>query len=182
MDMLWIVIQVLIGYNLVLPFVLYIGTFFVRRPMLYVSKANHYQPDYAIIITAYEQSHMLPSVIQSALSLNYENFHIYVVADNCDLSNFHISDPRLSVLKPETVLASNIKSHFYAIHRFIRAHEILTIIDSDNLIESNYLNELNRYFFNGYMVVQGVRRPKPVKTDIAALDSVRDRYYSFYDG
>ncbi|MFT4031637.1 MAG: glycosyltransferase [Siphonobacter sp.] len=140
------------------------------------------EADYAVIVTAYEQIDLLPQVVNSILSLKYSNYIIYVIADNCDISSLHFTDPRVRILRPETVLSSNIKSHFYAICNFIRPHERLTIIDSDNLVDSNYLNKLNIYFDQGFEAVQGIREAKNLNTTFACLDASRDIYYHFYDG
>jgi len=125
---------------------------------------------------------MLKATIESVLKVNYGRYHIYVVADNCDVSHIHVSHPNVSLFRPERVLSSNVKSHFYAIDRFVREHDILTIIDSDNLVHSEYINELNSFFKQGFDAVQGVRSPKKLSTTIASLDAARDLYYNFYDG
>lgn len=145
-----------------------------------VEKVINY--DYAIIVTAYEQTDLLPSVVESLLKLNYDNYLIYVVADNCDISNLHFPDPKVILLRPENVLASNTRSHLYAIANFRRHHQILTIIDSDNLTDPEYLNELNVFFTQGYEAVQGIRAAKNLNTTYACLDAARDIYYHFYDG
>lgn len=178
---LWVIIQVLIGYNLVLPILLY-GFYLIsgkKQPGLILYKD---EPDYAIIVTAYEQTTLLPAVVQSLLRLNYSNYIIYIVADKCDISNLHFNDSRVVLLRPEQTLASNTASHFYAIRNFKRPHERLTIIDSDNLVDPGYLNQLNVYFNNGFHAVQGVRAPKNLNTTLACLDAARDIYYHFYDG
>ncbi len=181
MNTIWVIFQLIVGYNLVLPVILYLLTFFIvqkRKPG--TSEPSSF--DYAIIVTAYEQTHMLKATIDSILNVNYERYHIYVVADNCDVSNIQISHPKVSVLRPENVLANNIKSHFYAIERFIRKHDVLTIIDSDNHVHPEYINELNVFFEKGFKAVQGVRKPKKLTSTIACLDAARDLYYNFYDG
>jgi len=179
--LIWYVFQIAIGYNLVLPFLLLFIYALVRS-----NKGNIAKPlveaDYAIIVTAYEQTTLIPAVVASLLKLNYSNFIIYIVADKCDVSNLKFEDERVIVLRPEHTLSSNTRSHFYAIHRFIRPHERLTIIDSDNLVDPNYLNEINRFFDQGYSAVQGVRDAKNLDTLYAALDGARDIYYHFYDG
>lgn len=180
---LWLLLQLSIGYNLVLPVVLLVG-YLIRKA--FVSKRQSarltLEPDYAIIVTAYEQTVLLPSVVASLLKLNYTNYVIYIVADKCDISTLHFDDPRVQLLRPEQVLASNTRSHFYAIQRFIRPHERLTIIDSDNLVDPEYLNELNRYFAQGFTAVQGIREAKNLDTTFSCLDAARDIYYHFYDG
>jgi len=177
---IWLVIQILIGYNLVLPVVFYLLWLIVPKRKLQPAFAT--ERDYAIIVTAYEQTHTLGVVVDSILAVNYTNYLIYIVADNCDISNLHFADERVIVLRPETVLKSNVKSHFYAINNFKRPHTHLTIVDSDNLVDKAYLIELNNYFDSGFSAVQGPRKPKNLETTIAALDAARDVYYHFYDG
>lgn len=177
---LWIILQIIIGYNLVLPIVLFLFYKLFKKER---KKSLHQKDyDYAIIVTAYEQTGLLHSVVGSLLQLNYKNYLIYVVADNCDISELHFNNEQVILLRPETVLASNTRSHLYAISHFKRAHEILTIIDSDNLTDPEYINELNVFFDHGFEAVQGVRAAKNLNTTFACLDAARDIYYHFYDG
>ncbi|BAV10225.1 hypothetical protein FLA_6286 [Filimonas lacunae] len=173
-------IQLLVGVHLVIPVVLYLFHLLTgKRP---ITNSVAVEADYAVIVTAYEQTSMLSSVVDSLLAMNYENYLIYIVADNCDITGLHFNSNKVVLLKPETVLAGNTRSHFYAIHRFKRAHERLTIIDSDNLVHPDYLKELNVYFDKGFQAVQGVRQAKNLNTTLACLDAARDIYYHFYDG
>lgn len=176
---LWIVFQVLVGFNLVLPLVLYLLKFFVGTKTVRTGSIAEY--DYAVIVTAYEQTTLLPSVVDSILKLNYSNYLVYVVADKCDISNLHFNDERVVLLRPEDTLASNTKSHFYAINHFKRAHDYLTIIDSDNLVDPEYLHELNKFFADQFIAVQGVRSAKNLNTSYACLDEAGDMYYRFID-
>ncbi len=177
---LWVVIQVVIGINLVSPIILLILSRLMPKRTNRARKDD--DGDYAIIVTAYEQTGMLPAVVSSILKIRYNRYLVYVVADNCDVSELHFDDERVILLRPEEVLASNTRSHFYAINRFKRKHNRLTIIDSDNLVDSEYLNELDLYFNLGFEAVQGVRKAKNVDGLYAGLDAARDIYYHFYDG
>ena len=178
----WIIIQALTGYNLVMPLVLY-GVYLLRRKKKAVRLAVPVrEADYAVIVTAYEQTTLLPEVIGSLLKMNYRNYLIYVVADKCDVSDLRFPAEKVVVLRPPETLASNTRSHFYAIRHFQRPHERLTIIDSDNLVNPDYLHELNKPFEEGFDAVQGVRAAKNLNTTYACLDAARDIYYHFYDG
>lgn len=144
--------------------------------------AMHQQArDYAIIVTAYQQVDQLPAVVKSILNLNYENFLVYIVADNCNIERLAFDSEKVILLRPGEVLASNTKSHFYAINHFMRPHEVLTIIDSDNLVDGEYLNQLNLFFDKGYKAVQGVRKAKNLDTRYARLDEAGDIYYRYVD-
>jgi cellulose synthase/poly-beta-1,6-N-acetylglucosamine synthase-like glycosyltransferase len=175
--LIWILLQVLIGYNLCLPVVLLI---FYRDTQTVLPAAP--ENDYAIIVTAYEQTDTLAIVVESILKLNYTAYVVYIVADKCDITNLQFNDERVILLRPPETLASNTRSHFYAINHFKRPHARLTIIDSDNLVHPEYLHELDKYFNQGYEAVQGIREAKNLNTTYACLDAARDIYYHFYDG
>ncbi|OIR12130.1 hypothetical protein GALL_63810 [mine drainage metagenome] len=180
-NIVWIIFQLLIGFNLVFPFLLYLIFLFKKKKPIQKNNSSA-EADYAIIVTAYEQTETLPPVIDSLLKLNYNNYLIYIVADKCDVSNLQFDDERVIVLRPEKTLASNTRSHFYAIRRFKRNHDRLTIIDSDNLVEPNYLTALNTYFDTGFAAVQGERKAKNLDTTVACVDAARDVYYHYFDG
>ncbi|WP_159467675.1 glycosyltransferase [Dyadobacter sp. 3J3] len=182
LEYFWYLIQIVIGYNLVFPVVLLLIYKLKGRKTRGSKVQAEKLPDYGIIVTAYEQTQQLSAVVASLLKVNYSNYHIYVVADKCDISNLDFKSEKVSLLRPPTVLGSNTRSHFYAINNFERAHSHLTIIDSDNLTDPEYLNELNVYFAQGFEAVQGIREAKNLDSTYACLDAGRDIYYHFYDG
>ena len=179
--MIWIVIiQLLFSICFLFPVILLIISKLKKKPTLNAIKSAK-ALDYGIIVTAYKQIDLIPDVINSLLNLNYHRYTVYVVADNCDISTLNYNDGRIKILRPPKTLASNIKSHFYAINEFVREHDIVTIIDSDNLVDSEYLNELNHFFASGYLAVQGVRKAKNLNTMYACLDEAGDIYYRYID-
>lgn len=175
----WIVFQFMISVNLFLPTLTYIMSIIRRKKENFRDAPR--QRDFAVIVTAYEQTNLLHSVVKSILDLEYKNYTIYVVADNCDISNLEFNSEKVILLRPANILASNVKSHFYAINRFVRVHECLTIIDSDNIVDSSFLKEMNRVFESGYEAVQGHRKAKNLNTTFACLDEAGDMYYRFID-
>jgi cellulose synthase/poly-beta-1,6-N-acetylglucosamine synthase-like glycosyltransferase len=174
---IWVLIQVLIGYNLYLPILLFVF-FKDKKQVLPIVPED----DYGIIVTAYEQIDTIGNVVNSLLKLHYTNYLIYIVADKCDIAGISFDDERVILLRPEETLASNTRSHFYAIKHFKRPHTRLTIIDSDNLVAPEYLHELDMVFNQGFVAVQGIREAKNLNTTYACLDAARDIYYHFYDG
>lgn len=180
--LIWQVVQLAIGYNLVFPMLLFLLYPTARKKFKPNKVWNTVtQPDYAIIVTAYQQTQSLPAVVASLLKQDFSNFIIYIVADQCDISNLNFNHPQVVVLRPPQALQSNIRSHFYAINNFVRPHSRLTIIDSDNLVHPAYLSEMNVYFTKGYQAVQGLRAAKNLNTTYACLDAARDIYYQYYD-
>lgn len=178
--LIWQIVEIVIGYNLIFPILIYLIYLIIPKRE---NKINTNETaDYAIIITAYQQTNTLAPVVASLLLLNYKNYLIYIVADNCDISELKFESEKVIILRPEETISSNTGSHFYAINRFKRDHNRITIIDSDNLVDPNYLNELNKYFDKGYLAVQGLRSAKNLDTVIACLDAARDIYYHYFSG
>lgn len=179
-EIIWIVLQIGIGFNLFFPLALLL--FSKLRKKNDSETEEDITPDYAVIVTAYEETAHIPYVVQSILDQDYQNFIIYVVADKCDISNLTFEDSRVVVLKPNETIGSNTGSHLYAVNHFKRNHSHLTIIDSDNIVHCHYLTELNKYFVKGFSAVQGIRAAKNLNSTYACLDAARDIYYHFYDG
>lgn len=179
---IWVFLQIIVGYNLIVPVVLYLVYLIKKKPKSQSIDNNIKAYDYAIIVTAYEQTDTIPAVIDSILHLKYANYLVYIVADKCDVSSLKFEDKRVIVLRPPETLASNTRSHFYAINHFSRPHELLVIIDSDNLIDPDCLHELNKSFDAGFSAVQGLRKAKNLDTTYACIDASRDIYYHFFDG
>ena len=174
-----LIIQWCLIAQLVMPLLLVVSKY-VRKTRKRSTDLPHHA-DYAIIVTAYQQTQQLPTVVDSILKLNYSNYIVYIVADNCDDADLIFDHEQVVILRPPEVLASNVKSHFYAIRHFKRRHERLTIIDSDNLVDCEYLNELNIVFDKGFQAVQGVRKAKNLNTPYACLDEAGDIYYRMID-
>jgi len=174
-------LEAVVIINLIFPVFLWIIQLFASKKNYNQISDSSIEPDYAIIVTAYQQVTLIPEVVKSILNINYTNYIIYIVADNCDISSLVFDDNKVVVLRPEEVLASNVKSHFYAINNFKRPHERLTIIDSDNLVDADYLLEMNKVFALGYQAVQGVRAAKNLNTNYACLDAANDIYYRYVD-
>lgn len=177
--LIWSIFQIIFSSFLWFPVVLLVVSCLRKKNSTTIENVK--ELDFAIIVTAYQQIDLLEDAINSILDIDYSNFLVYVVADNCDVSGLNFTNPKVVILRPADVLASNIKSHIYAIDRFKRCHEIITIIDSDNLVNKNYLRSLNKEFSQNYSAVQGVREARNLNTFLACLDEAGDMFYRYID-
>lgn len=177
----WIVLQIVIGFHLFFPLFLLLFSKLKSNEKALLHHTNQ-ETDFAIIITAYEETINLADVVNAILKQPYQNFTVYLVADKCDASTLLFNDERVNVLLPPTVIGNNTGSHAYALKNFKMHHDVITIIDSDNIIDSNYLISIKKSFDAGFMAVQGLRAAKNLDTNYACLDAARDIYYHFYDG
>ncbi len=179
-NVFWIFFQSCVALMLVFPVLSYLIYILKKRETLSPESATPIN-DFAVIVTAYKNSSNLVNVINSLLKMDYENFVVYVVADACPEFEPGFTSEKLVILKPEPAFANQLKSHFYAIQHFVRPHNLVTIIDSDNLVAANYLSALNKYFNTGFEAVQGIRKAKNLDTPYACIDAVNEIYYLFYD-
>ncbi|RYE51440.1 MAG: hypothetical protein EOP48_18210, partial [Sphingobacteriales bacterium] len=111
----------------------------------------------------------------------YRNFHVYIVADDCNTTDLSFPVDQFTVLCPPTPLNSKIKSIHYALDHFSADIDNVIILDSDNLIHPEYLYTLNSYFQKGYRAVQCDFQPKNTDTIYARMDAVGDMYNFFLE-
>src|SRR5690606_28882401 len=180
LHIVWIVFQIVLAAMLLFPVLSWLWYSLFSRKRIKTA-AQHQPGDYAVIVTAYKYVDNITNVIDSLLEMKHPCFHIYVVADNCEPYTYPRNDPRVTILHPPVPLTNQVRSHFYAVENFVRDHNRIVIIDSDNLAHRNMLAAFDPYFDAGFEAVQGVRSAKNINTELAALDAVNELYYLFYD-
>ncbi len=139
------------------------------------------ETDFACIITAYKNAEITKPGVQSLLKQNYSNFEIYVMADECDISDYNLTDEKLSVFSPDPPLRLKAKSIIYAIEHFKRAHKYILIFDADNLAHPDFLKIINQYVHEGYTSIQGQRTAKNLDTMYACADATGEFYKNYIE-
>ena len=139
------------------------------------------QTDFGCIITAYKNAEITKPGVVSLLKQNYENFEIYVVADECDISNYELAHEKLTVFRPDPPLRLKAKSIIYAIEHFKRDHEYILVFDGDNLAHPDFLKIINRYANEGYRTIQGQRTAKNLDTMYACADATGEFYKNYVE-
>lgn len=137
--------------------------------------------DFGAIITAHQDVRFIRPLVDSFCKQNYSNFMLYVIADDCDISNLYFADERVKLLKPIPSLHDKIKSINFGADHFVRPHDVLLIFDSDNLVHPDYFKNLNAYFQRGFKAVQTHMLSKNTGSTYAKLDSIGHIYYTFLE-
>jgi len=127
---------------------------------------------FGIIITAYRETDFIPPIVDSLLKQTYPRFNVYIVADDCDSSQLHFTDPRINILVPPSPLNNKVASLQYGLDHFHEPDEVLVIFDPDNLVHPNFLHILNTWYNKGYQAVQGNLQSKNKESIYAQLDSL----------
>ena len=179
-------INCLVLFYFLLPVILHFIYFLIGGYKKVSLLKNNNEPinidyDFAAIVAVHQDIRFIKPLVDSFLKQNYNKFIVYIVADDCDLDGLRFTDERIVLIKPLVPLHSKIKSIELAISNFKNKHEVLIIFDSDNLVHPNYLKNLNKYFQNGFKVVQTHMLSKNIENTYARLDSIGHIYYTFYE-
>lgn len=166
-------------FFLITPFITVLLSIFSKEkelPEIRIKK----ETDFACIITAYKNIRIAIPLIESFLKQRYDNFKIYLVIDQCEMTDVIVPpSDKIVVLQPETGLNSKVKSIMFAMDHLQRNHEAILILDPDNLGHPNLLTELNRYFHAGYRAVQGRRIAKNLDSVYECLDATSEMYFNY---
>lgn len=155
--------------------------FHAKTPFEKRKKVSDKDYDFALIITAHQDTRFVFPLVDSILKQTYQKFRVYVVADDCLGLPVDFASDKIIVLQPEIALHSKIKSIRFAVDNFLPTHENMIILDADNLLHPNFLDQINKFFQKGYKVVQADFKPKNINTDFARMDAMGDMFNFFLE-
>ncbi len=180
---IYIIISFILIFFLVLPFVTVLGSLLTSEGIKDESELGKpfKKYDYGCIITAYRNAEIAKPLINSLLQQPYNNFHIYLVADECDITDFNLTDKQLTVFNPDPPLRLKAKSIIHAMDNYVRPHDYTVVFDADNLAHPKFLEEINKYANNGKRSIQGQRTAKNLDTVYACADATGEFYKNYID-
>lgn len=175
---IYLTLSVILIFFLVLPFWNVLLSLFVREKVVPKTTLDF---DYANIITAYKNAEIAKPLIKSLIKQTHQKHHIYLVADNCDVSDWDIEHEQLTVLNPQPALNLKVKSIIHAVEHFKRKHDYIAIYDADNVAHPQFLTEINRYANAGHLAIQGQRTAKNLDTMMACVDALGEFYKNYVE-
>ena len=134
--------------------------------MLFEAKKQH---RYAILISAKNEENVIAHLIHSILNQEYpkELIQVFVVADNCSDQTADVSRGAGATVYER--YDSQQLGKGYALQYLLRqidkdygldTFEGYLVFDADNLLEKNYIQEINKVFDNGYRIITSYRNSK----------------------
>ena len=170
MDTVIIAINTILGVSM---FILYLYQFYyifvaiTRKPKIYSDTDQSKR--YAFLIAARNEEKVIANLLKSIKNQDYpsNNIDIYVVADNC-------TDNTASIARGcgATVIERFDTSYVgkgYALNfllknisgdKGIRYYDAYFVFDADNILEKNYVSEMDKAFSSGSRVVTSYRNSK----------------------
>ena len=160
---LWITTLVALCYAYQL---FYLVIPFLRRQKAHAPARQH---RYAILIAARNEEKVLPFLLDSIAQQDYprEDVAVYVIADNC--TDGTAACARAKGARVFERFNTRQVGKGYALHDLLACieaeggltrYDAFLVFDADNLLESDYITQINRTFSDGYNVVCGYRNSK----------------------
>lgn len=124
---------------------------------------------YAAVISARNESEVIGELIESIQKQNYpsELLDIYVVADNCTDHTAQVAREHGAVVFERFDKAQVGKGYAlnYLFSRIealkgILAYDAYLVFDADNVLDENFVREMNKVFSAGYQIVTSYRNSK----------------------
>ena len=167
-------------YILLTLFYFYQGVY-VLIALIGKKKKNNIKEDnaalhkYAFIIAARNENAVIGNLIDSIKNQNYpkELIDVIVVADNCTDNTAEISRQHGAIVyeRFNNILVGKGYAMDYVFNKIKEEHGDYTcydgyfVFDADNVIDVNYVKEMNKVFDSGYKVVTSYRNSKNYDTN-----------------
>ena len=167
----WILASVAVAY----PLIYSLASLGTRKS--YYPTANK-QHKFAILFPAYKEDRVIIPVVESFLQQHYpqELYKVIVISDHMqDTTNEHLAQLPITLLKVNYENSSKAKALNFAMNHFGRDEfDAVVILDADNIVDTNFLLEINKVFDAGVQAIQAHRTAKNRNTDLAVLDGLSE--------
>ena len=116
------------------------------------------------VIPAHNEEAVIKNLVESLTAQNYpkELYDIYVIADNCTDATAEIAKEAGAIVLKRFDEQNKTKGH--ALNWFIKQkieenadYDALCVFDADNIVDKNFLKNMNKKLCQGEEVVQGYR-------------------------
>lgn len=174
-------INLLNGFNMFI-FILFLGAYFYQ--MVYaavviikkqrVSKDAKVQHRFAVMVAARNEETVIQDLIESVQHQDYpkELIDIIVIADNCTDATAKIARragaivfERFNKVKVGKGFALDYAFKQLKIEYPSKHYDGFFVFDADNLLDKNYIKEMNKVFDEGYEVITSYRNSKNYDTN-----------------
>lgn len=149
----------------------YIFVGLLKKPKKFSAKKQH---RFAVVVSARNESSVIGNLISSIQNQNYpqELVDIFIIADNCTDNTAEIACSAGAIVyerfnKEQVGKGYALDWMFNIIESEYadRNYEGYIIFDADNVLDPNYIAEMNKVFDNGYRIITSYRNSKNYDTN-----------------
>ncbi len=149
----------------------YIFVGLLKKPLKFIAKKQH---RYAVVVSARNESGVIGNLINSIRSQNYPSdlVDIFVIADNCTDNTAEVARNAGAIVyerfNKEQVGKGYALDWLFKIidkEHADKNYEAYMIFDADNVLDPNFIKEMNKVFDNGYRIITSYRNSKNYDTN-----------------
>src|SRR3989339_1084303 len=133
---------------------------------------------FLVLIPSYKDDNVIKDSVNSVLACDYpgDKLLTVVISDKMeDTTNEWLLDQPITLFTINPQKSSKAYALNFAIENLEdKNFDIVVILDSDNIIEKEFFNEINNAFYSGSTAVQTHRTAKNIKGDMAILDAISE--------
>ncbi|SFW31789.1 Glycosyltransferase, catalytic subunit of cellulose synthase and poly-beta-1,6-N-acetylglucosamine synthase [Prevotellaceae bacterium HUN156] len=135
------------------------------------------QYTFLILYPAYNEDRVIVNSVHTFLGqyYPYKGFHVAVISDHMQPeTNEKLAQLPITLLQPVFEKSSKAKAMQYAMDQIKGDYDYVVILDADNVVNSDFLQQLNEVCNKGYKAIQCHRCAKNSNNNIAVLDGVSE--------
>lgn len=170
--LLWVLIAVSVIY---VSFYAFVSLFHHKRKDYPTTGIQ--QSSFLIIFPAYREDAVIVNSVKQFLEQSYslEHYHVAVVSDHMkDITNQQLKELPITLLTPQFEKSSKAKALQYTIEHIPKVYDYVVILDADNVVRTNFLEQLNASCQKGHLAIQCHRCAKNCNNDVAVLDGASE--------
>ena len=150
-------------------FYLFVG--FLKKPKKFIAAKQH---RFAVVISARNESNVIGNLISSIRAQKYPEklVDIFVIADNCTDNTAEVAKAAGAIVyerfnKTQVGKGYALDWMFKIIEKDYsdKGYEGYIIFDADNVLDRNYIAEMNKVFDGGYRIITSYRNSKNYETN-----------------
>ncbi|MFA5642034.1 MAG: glycosyltransferase family 2 protein [Bacteroidales bacterium] len=133
---------------------------------------------FLILIPAYKEDSVIMDSVNSVLAQDYpkEKMDIVVISDKMsDDTNSKLSELSLKLFAIDPKKSSKGYAMNYAMENINDAnYNLVVVLDADNVVDKDFLSNLNNAFNRGSLAIQAHRVAKNINSEVALLDAISE--------
>lgn len=175
---MWIIEFLVLAYFIYV--VLYTAVFsiaglFYKNPK-FLTRKTPYSNKIAVFIPSYKEDIVIIHVAKAALQQSFPKtlYDVIVIADSLQESTLkELRKLEIIVHEVNFEKSTKVKSLQSALNTYSN-YDIAVILDADNIMKTDFLENISKSFANGWRAIQGQRVAKNKNTPIAILDGLSE--------
>lgn len=169
------ILFLLMGISILYLFIFAFASLFKRTIKYPKARKKH---RYAVLFPAYKEDKVILSAISSFMEQDYpaDCYEIIVISDQMEeQTNNALIQMGTTVIKANYKDSSKAKALHLAMNTLDETkYDAVVIMDGDNLVEPNFLEEVNKAYDADIIAIQTHRKAKNCNTPTATLDAVSE--------